>query len=117
MVQPGSIARTDDWNGYQGLPPAGYEREILRPTLELGENLLLRCHPVPGLLKRWLLGTHQGAVRPKQLDYYLDEFTFRFNRWNSQSRGKLFYRLAQQTVQVGPSPYTHIVQPQAVGAG
>jgi transposase-like protein len=117
MVQPGSIVRTDDWNGYQGLPAAGYEREILRPTSELGENLLPRCHRVASLLKRWLLGTHQGAVRPKQLDYYLDEFTFRFNRRNSRSRGKLFYRLAQQAVQVGPSPYANIVQPQAVGAG
>ena len=71
------------------LPPAMNEK-ILRPTLELGENLLPRCHRVASLLKRWLLGTHQGAVRPKQLDYYLDEFTFRFNRRNSQSRGKLF---------------------------
>ena len=35
---------------------------------------------VPPLLKRWLDGTHQGAVQPEQLDYYLDEFTFRFNR-------------------------------------
>jgi transposase-like protein len=104
MVQPGSSVRTDDWNGYQGLPAAGYEREILRPTMELGENLLPRCHRVASLLKRWLLGTHQGAVRPKQLDYYLDEFTFRFNRRNSQSRGKSFYRLAQQAVQVEPSP-------------
>jgi transposase-like protein len=117
MVQPGSIVRTDDWDGYQGLPATGYEREILRPTLELGQNLLPRCHRVASLLKRWLLGTHQGAVRPKQLDYYLDEFTFRFNRRNSQSRGKLFYRLAQQAVQLGPSPYAHIVQPQAVGVG
>jgi len=117
MVQPGSLVHTDDWNGYQGLAAAGYEREIVRPSLELGENLLPRCHRVASLLKRWLLGTHQGAVRPKQLDYYLDEFVFRFNRRNSRSRGKLFYRLAQQAVQWAPSPYTQIVQPQAVGAG
>lgn len=117
MVQPGSMVRTDDWNGYQGLSAAGYEREVLRPTLELGENLLPRCHRVASLLKRWLLGTHQGAVRPKQLDYYLDEFVFRFNRRNSKSRGKLFYRLAQQAVQLGPSPYARIVQTQAVGVG
>lgn len=117
MVEPGSFVQTDDWNGYQGLPAAGYEREILRPSLELGENLLPRCHRVASLLKRWLLGTHQGAVRPKQLDYYLDEFVFRFNRRNSRSRGKLFYRLAQQAVQLAPSPYARIVQPQAVGAG
>jgi hypothetical protein len=74
---------------------------------------------VASLLKRWLLGTHQGAVRPKQLDYDLDEFTFRFNRRTSRSRGKLFYRLAEQAVQVEPHPYARIVRPkpQPVGGG
>ena len=61
-----------------------------------------RVHRVASLLKRWLLGTPQGAVRPRQLDYYLDEFTFRFNRRTSRSRGKLFYRLVQQAVEVDP---------------
>jgi hypothetical protein len=59
-------------------------------------------------LKRWLLGTHQGAVRPSHLDYYLDEFTFRFNRRTSRFRGKLFYRLVQQAVAVDPLPYQQI---------
>ena len=54
--------------------------------------------------KRWLLGTHQGAIGHEHLDYYLDEFTFRFNRRKSASRGKLFYRLAQQAMQVDPAP-------------
>ena len=53
-------------------------------------------------LKRWLLGTHQGAVRPSHLDYYLDEFTFRFNRRKSYSRGKLFFRLVQHGVSIAP---------------
>jgi hypothetical protein len=66
---------------------------------------------VISLLKRWLMGTHQGAVSHKHLDYYLDEFTFRFNRRRSRSRGKLFYRLAQQAVAVGPAPYDQIVHP------
>ena len=57
------------------------------------------------LLKRWLLGTHHGAVTNEHLDYYLDEFTFRFNRRRSGSRGKLFFRLAQQAVVVDPAPY------------
>ncbi len=43
-------------------------------------------------------GTHQGAVSHKHLNYYLDEFTFRFNRRRSKSRGKLFFRLVQQAV-------------------
>ena len=72
-------------------------------------KLLPRVHRVAALLKRWLLGTHQGAIAPEHLDYYLDEFTFRFNRRTSASRGKLFYRLAQQAVQVSPAPYHALV--------
>ena len=63
------------------------------------------------LLKRWLMGTHQGAVSHKHLDYYLDEFTFRFNRRRSKSRGKLFLRLAQQAVAVDPVTHYRIVHP------
>ena len=73
-------------------------------------KLLPRVHIVVSLLKRWLLGTHQGAVSPEYLDYYLDEFTFRFNRRKSRSCGKLFYRLLQQAVGVGPSPYRAMVR-------
>ena len=74
-----------------------------------------RVHRVASLLKRWLMGTHQGAVRPDYLDYYLDEFTFRFNRRKSRSRGKLFYRLLQQAVQIGPTTYEQIINPQHMG--
>jgi len=70
----------------------------------VGENLLPVANRVAGLLKRWLLGTYQGAVRPSHLDYYLDEYTFRFNRRTSRSRGKLFYRLVQQAATVDPVP-------------
>jgi hypothetical protein len=63
---------------------------------------------VVSLLKRWLLGTHQGAVDKRHLDYYLDEFAFRFNRRTSASRGKLFYRPLQQALQVDPVPYKKI---------
>jgi len=68
-----------------------------------------RVHRVSSLLKRWLLGTHQGAVRPQQLDYYLDEFTFRFNRRSSSHRGLLFYRLLEQAVQLEHVPLAAIV--------
>jgi hypothetical protein len=67
-------------------------------------ELLPRVHRVAPLLKRGLLGTHPGAIAPEPLDDYLDEFTFRFNRRNSRSRGKLFYRLAQQAVEVPSVP-------------
>jgi hypothetical protein len=75
-------------------------------------ELLPRVHRVISLLKRWLMGTHQGAVSHKHLDYYLDEFTFRFNRRRSNSRGKLFFRLVQQAVAVEPIPLAQILHPE-----
>ncbi len=69
-----------------------------------------RVHRVASLLKRWLLGTHHGAVSQEHLDYYLDEFTFRFNRRASRHRGKLFYRLLQQAVTVDAVPYHAMVR-------
>ena len=71
--------------------------------------LMPGVHRVSSLLKRWLLGIHQGAVSEKHLDYYLDEYTFRFNRRNSTARGMLFYRLLQQAVATGPFSYKEIV--------
>ena len=67
-------------------------------------------HRVVSLLKRWLLGTRQGAVSRAYLDYYLDEFTFRFNRRTSRHRGNLFHRLVQQAVAVDPAPYASLVK-------
>ena len=74
------------------------------------DDLLPRVHHVVLLLKRWLLGTHHGAVSPEHLDYYLDEYTFRFNRRTSRHRGKLFYRLMQQAVAVDPAPYDQMIK-------
>ena len=70
-----------------------------------------RVHLVASLLKRWLIGTHQGGVQHQHLNYYLDEFTFRFNRRRSKARGLLFHRLAQQALAAGPAPYNAIVKP------
>jgi len=103
---------TDGWKPYQGLDQLGYPHEVSKlkgQQLSAATELLPRVHRVASLLKRWLLGTHQGAIAPEHLDYYLDEFTFRFNRRTSASRGKLFYRLAQQAVQVPPVPYQMLV--------
>jgi hypothetical protein len=66
-------------------------------------------HRIAAILKRWLLGIHQGAVSGKHLDYYLDEYTFRFNRRTSRSRGMLFYRLIQQAVATTAVPYRQLV--------
>ena len=101
-VEPGSTVETDGWSGYGNLSELGYAHEIVRDTAEVGEDLLPRAHRIASLLKRWLLGTYQGAVSMSHLDYYLDEYTFRFNRRKSRSRGKLFYRLVQQSAAISP---------------
>ena len=110
MVLPGSVVLTDGWNGYNSLPRYGYTREkiVLSESGDPAHVALPGVHRVASLLKRWLLGTHQGSVSKKHLDYYLDEFTFRFNRRNSKARGLLFYRLIQHAVQIGPVPYRQI---------
>ncbi len=96
-VEPGSLVHTDGWLGYEPLEKKGYQHRIvfLSGRRKQASELLPRVHQAISLLKRWLLGTHQGAVSHEHLDYYLDEFVFRFNRRNSRSRGKLFYRLVQ----------------------
>ena len=111
-IAAGSILHTDGWAGYSGLAAKGYVHDvtILKGQKESPSVLLPRVHRVISLLKRWLMGTHQGAVSHKHLDDYLDEFSFRFNRRKSASRGKLFFRLAQQAVAVEPAPYDAIVQ-------
>jgi transposase-like protein len=101
-VARGSVVRTDGWSAYNFLPGEGYDHQVVRQSAEVGENLLPLVNRVAALLKRWLEGTHQGAVRASHLDYYLDEYTFRFNRRTSRSRGKLFYRLVQQAVSIPP---------------
>ena len=93
---------------YSGLSESGYKHTITREKEAVGEDPLPRVHRVASLLKRWLLGTYQGAVEPAHLDYYLDEFTFRFNRRTSRSRGKLFYRLVQQAVAIDFVPAREI---------
>jgi len=108
-VEPGSTVITDGLQSYCDLKDYGHQRQIQKHMPE-GEWLLPRVHRVMALLKRWLLGTHQGAVEHEYLDDYLNEFTFRFNRRTSKSRGKLFYRLAQQVVSVPPTPYSILVR-------
>ena len=110
-VETGSTVHTDGWLGYLPLEANGYRHRItyLKGRKEHASELLPRVHQVISLLKRWLLGTHQGAVRAEHLQDYLDEFTFRFNRRRSRSRGKLFYRLVQQSVALEPTTYKEIV--------
>jgi hypothetical protein len=112
-IQPGSRLHTDGRTAWDGIETLGYKRRrtvlLKHKEPDAACRLLPRVHRVASLLKRWLWGTHQGAVGVEHLDYYLDEFTFRFNRRTSRSRGKLFYRLVQQAVQVPPAPYHQLV--------
>lgn len=109
-IEPGARVHTDGWEGFRGLKAKGYGHDItsVKGSGDYAHVVFPRVHRVASLLKRWLLGTHQGGVRPLHLDYYLDEFTFRFNRRTSRSRGKLFYRLVQQAVEVDPVHWTNV---------
>ena len=107
-VEQGAVVKTDDWNGYRGLESLGYSHPVIRKTATIGDNLLPLCHREAALIKRWITGTHHGAVSHEHLGYYLDEYTFRFNRRTSRYRGKLFYRLLQNAVAVDAIPYHEI---------
>jgi len=111
VVEPGSEIHTDGWAGYNKLPVNGYihNRTLLCESGDPAHVLMPGVHRISSLLKRWLLGTHQGAISGRHLEYYLDEYTFRFNRRTSASRGLLFYRLMQQAVITTPTTYRHIV--------
>jgi transposase-like protein len=110
-VEAGSTIHTDGWKSYNGLSKHGYRREVtvLSDSGDPAHVLMPGVHRVAALLKRWLLGTHQGAVSSRHLDYYLDEFTFRFNRRTSRSRGLLFYRLMQQAASTPATSYHDLV--------
>jgi transposase-like protein len=103
-VNPGSIVHTDGWSGYSGLADHGYLRAVtpLASSPNRAHVALPGVHRVASLLKRWLLGTHQGSVTPDHLQSYLEEFTFRFNRRTSRSRGLVFRRLLELAAVTGP---------------
>ena len=121
-VEPGSTVVTDGLPSYLGLGKVGYKhsQEVQEGSANASRSLP-RVHQVASLLKRWLLGTHQGRVERTHLPYYLDEFVFRFNRRNSRARGLLFHRLAQQAVTVQPVAYRRLIggfeDPEPAGKG
>jgi transposase-like protein len=99
-VEEDSTVVTDGWRSYSKVSESGYKHKIEK--IRMGQEVLPRVHTVVSLVKRWLLGTYQGGVETKNLDYYLDEYTFRFNGRTSRSRGKLFRRLLEQAVETAP---------------
>jgi transposase-like protein len=104
VVAQGATVRTDGWTGYNGLSKHGYlhERVVLSSSGDPAHVSMPGVHRIASLLKRWILGTHQGSVVPTHLQSYLEEFTFRFNRRSSRSRGLVFRRLMEQCIVTEP---------------
>ena len=104
VVAAGSEVRTDGWGGYNDLHQHGYthQKTVLSSSDDPAHVSMPGVHRVASLLKRWILGTHQGSVTPAYLQSYLEEFTFRFNRRTSHSRGLVFRRLLEQAVVTTP---------------
>jgi len=110
-VEKGAEVRSDGWTGYKDIETLGYEHVVtnINASGDPAHVVMPRVRRVASLLDRWWLGIHQGAIRPSHLDYYLDEFTFRFNRRTSRARGLFFYRLMEQAVDCAPVPRQMII--------
>jgi transposase-like protein len=106
-IEPGSQVNTDGWKGYAGLAKEGYEHHAvsISSSGDPAHVVMPGVHKIASLLKRWMLGTHQGSVTAAHLDAYLDEFAFRFNRRKSRRRGMLFYRLLENAVVTQPTRF------------
>jgi transposase-like protein len=110
VAKPATIA-TDGWSGYSGLGAQGYAHEPLNLAASWGDAALRlpAIHLVFGLAKRWLLGTHHGAVSAKHLPAYLDEFVFRFNRRTAKNISHRFARVIEHAIQIRPTTYQALV--------
>lgn len=113
-VKPGATVITDGWKGYNGLAKLGYvhDRRSQGAARARGDDpseLLPAVHLIASLVKRWLLGTHQGSLDDAHLTRYLNEFVFRFNRRHSRSRGMVFYRVLELAVAHDPVRYQDLI--------
>ena len=111
VASPRTAIHTDGWSGYGALSEAGYihSRTVLNTSEDPVHVVMPAVHRVASLLKRWILGTHQGSITPEHLQAYLEEFTFRFNRRTSRSRGLVFRRLLEQAVVTLPATETSVL--------
>ena len=106
-----TVVETDALGVYRPLAAHGYAHVVINQTEspDPAHVTMPHVHRVASLLKRWLLGTHQGGVQEQHLDAYLDEFVFRFNRRSSRDRGKLFYRLIELAAQHEQTTYRQLI--------
>lgn len=104
VAAPGSVIHTDGWSGYSGLSGLKFTHKVTvqSSSSDQAHVSMPGVHRVASLFKRWILGTHQGSVAPEHLQSYLEEFTFRFNRRTSGSRGLVFRRLLERAVVTRP---------------
>ena len=110
-VEPGSTVVTDGWSPYRAATAGLYTHAPINLSVPgtIAHVALPGVHRIATLVKRWLLGTHHGAVEQDHLAGYLDEFAFRFNRRSSRARGLLFYRLLELAVAAPPRPYVSLL--------
>ncbi len=108
VLTPGNLIHTDGWPGHANIATKGFQHRVTvtRTSSEPAHIPFPGVHRVAALLKRWYLGTPQGALSKEHLPDDLDEFTFRFNRRTSKARGLLFYRLVTQAART-PHVGTH----------
>jgi transposase-like protein len=100
QIAPDARVVTDGLASYDSdsLGKRPYERIVQTKAERREGDALQVCHWTISLLKRWLLGTHAGAVGPKHLQSYLDEFAFRHNRRKTNGVGRIAARVIEQLV-------------------
>lgn len=108
-IEQGSTIISDGWQPYSKLENMGYHHEVVRNEEVKTDNLLPHCHTIASLIKRWIMGTFQGSCSREHFGYYLDEYTFRYNRRKAKSRGLLFLRLLENAVQIEPTTYKKLI--------
>ena len=114
-VEEGSVVITDGLEAYKTLDTSGdyvHKPHAIKNSGSQAHELLPGVHRVASLLKSWVTGTFHGSVSPEHLQAYLEEFTFRFNRRHSRSRGMLFFRLLECSVAAPPLRYTTLARVQ-----
>jgi hypothetical protein len=113
-VEPGTVVVPDRLRN-----PAALARLGCRPAnahggapTRVGSRPFVHLGMVERRLADWLERTHHGSTGRELLDWYLDEFTFRFNRRSARHRGLLFYRLLEEALVTPPQPYGAMLAPR-----